>query len=181
MENSTKGYAMVGFAVLVIALGSIGYTFEGEVDDIPTPNIDGFVFFGDEALPSNALALLVSAETTMTWDRDDIFIVIADEEKKDQCDGLRANGGGFLFSDSSSQTCQYGDDGYEAKSFDSGEGLTWDVASGEHFAGIGTKSGALPAGSDLSIDYSVKLSASIPTYLFSVLLGLGGAAMTRME
>ena len=181
VETSTKGYLMVGFAVLVMTLGTIGYTFEGEVDDVPTPNIEGFVFFGDQALPGNAAALFIQAETTITWDRDDIFVVLADEEKKQQCDGVRTNGGGYILSDSNRQACQYGDSGYEEKASDSSQGLTWKVTSGEYYAGIGTKSGTLPAGSELSIDYSVDLSASIPTYLFSFLIGIGGAAMSRMD
>jgi hypothetical protein len=36
-------------------------------------------------------------------------------------------------------------------------------------------------GTELNIDYEVKLSASFPTYLFSFLLGLGGFGLSRME
>ena len=161
--------------------GSIGYTLEGEVEDIPTPNIDGFVFFSDEALPGNPVGLLVSADTTITWDRDDIFLVIADESKKNQCDGIRASQGGFLQTESGSQTCQYGDTGYEATATDGTSGAEWHVTSGTFYAGIGTQSGALPAGTEVNIDYQVKLTASFPTYLFSFLIGIGGLGLSRMN
>ena len=149
-QRKAVGYVMACFALFIIVFGTIGYTIEGQVEDVPTPNIEGYVFFSDEALPQNPVGLFVSADTSITWDRDDIFLVIANESKKDQCDGIRANGGAFL-------------------------------QSGEYYAGIGTKLGTLPAGTELNIDYEVKLSASFPTYLFSLLLGIGGLALTRME
>ena len=117
------GYALSGLAVLLIAGGTIGYTVEGQIDDVPTPNIEGYVFFSDEALPGNPASLFISADTTVKWDRDDIFMVIADEDKKSQCDGIRASGGAFLQSTSDSQTCQYGDSGYEATAIDGGDGF----------------------------------------------------------
>ena len=86
---------MAGFALFIIVFGTIGYTIEGQVEEIPTPSVEGFVFFSDEALPSNPVGLFVSADTSITWDRDDIFLVIADQAKKDQCDGIRANGGAY--------------------------------------------------------------------------------------
>tara|TARA_B110000305_G_scaffold150119_1_gene166590 strand:+ start:3016 stop:3570 length:555 start_codon:yes stop_codon:yes gene_type:complete len=180
-QRKAVGYVMACFALFIIVFGTIGYTIEGQVEDVPTPNIEGYVFFSDEALPQNPVGLFVSADTSITWDRDDIFLVIANESKKDQCDGIRANGGAFLQSGSGSQTCQYGDSGYETTSTDGSTGAQWHVISGEYYAGIGTKLGTLPAGTELNIDYEVKLSASFPTYLFSLLLGIGGLALTRME
>ncbi|MBT3477271.1 MAG: hypothetical protein HN458_04970 [Euryarchaeota archaeon] len=175
------GYVLSGLAVLLIAGGTVGYTVEGQIDDVPTPNIEGYVFFSDEALPGNPASLFITADTTVKWDRDDIFMVIADDKKKSQCDGIRANGGAFLQSTSDSQTCQYGDTGYEATATDGDDGLEWRVSGGEFYAGIGTKSGTLPAGTDLSIDYEVKLSAGAATYLFSFLTGIGGIGLSRMK
>lgn len=179
-QSKTIGYGLTGFAVLIIVLGTVGYTIEGEVEDIPTLNIDGFVFFSDEVLPSNPAGLFISADASITWDRDDIFLVIADQAKKDQCDGIRANGGAYLDSLSGSQVCQYGDTGYETTSNDGSIGAQWRVTSGDHYAGIGAYQ-ALPAGTELNVDYEVKLSASFPTYLFSFLIGIGGLALSRME
>jgi len=172
---------MAVFAVLVMVLGTVGYTVEGEVENIPTPNVEGFVFFSDEALPGNPVALFVSADTTITWDRDDIFVVIADESKKNQCDGIIANQGAFLQSESGSQTCQYGDTGYEATATDGTNGVQWHVTSGTFYAGIGTQSGELPAGAEVNIDYEVELSASFPSYLFGFLIGIGGLGLSRMS
>ena len=172
---------MTVFALLVMVIGTIGYSVEGEVEDIPTPNIESFVFFSDEALPGNPVGLFVSADTTITWDRDDIFLVIADEAKKNQCDGIRANQGGFLQTESGSQTCQYGDTGYEATAIDGTSGAQWHVTSGTFYAGIGTQLGELPAGSEVNIEYEVKLSASFPTYLFSFLICIGGLGLSRMN
>lgn len=175
------GYALSVLAFLLIAGGTIGYTVEGQIDDVPTPNIEGFVFFSDEALPANPAAVFITADTTVKWDRDDIFMVIADESKKSQCDGIRASGGGFLQSTSDSQTCKIGDTGYESTATNGNDGLEWRVTEGEFYAGIGTKSGTLPAGTDLSLDYEVKLSAGAATYLFSFLTGIGGLGISRMK
>ena len=61
MAQSKKvGYTMVVFALLVMIIGTIGYSVEGEVEDIPTPNIESFVFFSDEALPGYPVGLFVS-------------------------------------------------------------------------------------------------------------------------
>ena len=182
MTQSKKvGYFITGFALFIMIVGTIGYTVEGEVKDIPTPNIEGFVFFSDDALPSNPIGLFVSADTSLTWDRDDIFFVIADESKKNQCDGILESQGGFLQTESGSQTCQYGDSGYEATSIDGTAGAQWRVTPGTYFAGIGTQEGTFPAGTEVNIDYQVKLSASFPTYLFCFLIGIGGAGLSRME
>ena len=175
------GFCLAGLAVLLIAGGTVGYTIEGEINDVPTPNVEGYVFFSEEALPGNPAPLFIIADTEIQWDRDDIFMVIAGADKKQQCDGIRANGGAFLEATSESQTCQYGDDGYEATAVDGTEGMDWRVTSGEYYAGIGTKSGTLPAGTELSLRYQVDLSAGAATYLFSFLTGVGGLALARMK
>jgi len=182
VQKKMIGFGFAGLAVFIIVFGTVGYTIEGEVEDIPTPNIDGFVFFSDEVLPSNPLQLFISADTSITWDREDIFLVIANQSKKDQCDGIRASGGGFLQSGSNSQICQYGDtNGYEKTFLDGTAGAEWRITSGDYYIGIGTQSEPLPAGTELNIGYEVKLSASFSTYLFSFLLGLGGMALSRMD
>jgi len=181
VQSKIIGYGIASFAVFIMVIGTVGYTIEGQIEEIPTPNIEGFVFFSEEALPSNPAGLFIDADTSITWDREDIFLVIADQSKKDQCDGIRASGGAFLQSISDTQTCQYGDTEFETASSDGSTGAQWHVTSGDYYAGIGTKSGTLPAGSDLNIDYEVKLSASFPTYLFSFLLGIGGFGLSRMD
>ena len=181
VQSKTVGYSIAVFAVFIMVIGTVGYTIEGQVEDIPTVSTTGFVFFSGEALQSNPAGLFVNADTSITWEREDIFLVIADESKRSQCDSIRINGGAYIESISGSQTCQYGDTGYEATSSNGTTGVQWHVSSGEYYAGIGTQSGTLPAGTELNIDYEVKLSASFPTYLFSFLLGLGGFGLSRME
>ena len=181
VQSKTVGYSIAIFAVFIMVIGTVGYTIEGQVEDIPVVSTTGFVFFSEEALPSNPAGLFVSADTSITWEREDIFLVIADESKKSQCDSIQANGGAYIETISDSQTCQYGDTGYEATSSNGTTGAQWHVISGEYYAGIGTVSGTIPAGTELNIDYEVKLSASFPTYLFSFLFGLGGFALSRME
>jgi len=180
-RNRKIGIALSAIAVLIMIFGTIGYTAQGQVEGLPTPNVDGFVFFSDEAIPSNPVPLFVGAKTTITWDRNDVFLVIADEDKKAQCDSIRSNGGALLESISNSQTCQFGDNGYESTGQDGSEGMEWDVVSGEYFAGIGTKSGQLPEGTELNVDYEVQFTAGAATYLFAFLMGIGGIGLSRMK
>ena len=63
-------------------MGPLVTQWKAAVDDVPTPNVQGLVFFADDPLPGNAASLVLNADTTITWDRDDIFLVISDEERK---------------------------------------------------------------------------------------------------
>ena len=76
------GYGLVGVALLLVVLGSIGFTSTGEVNDVPTPNFPERTFFADEPLPENGLTTFISATVTLTWDRDDIYVVIVEEDEK---------------------------------------------------------------------------------------------------
>ena len=49
------GYGLVAAAVVLVLLGTIGLTLDGEVNDVPTPNVPEKTFFGDEALPETVL------------------------------------------------------------------------------------------------------------------------------
>ncbi len=57
-------------AVLVMLLGTIGFTIEDSVDSVPTPNVPNSVFFADEPIQSNPLALIIAANAEITWDRN---------------------------------------------------------------------------------------------------------------
>ena len=79
------GVGLTGLAILFLIAGMIGFTFEGEVEGVPTPNAPNQAFFSDEPLPSNPLVGLLSTELTLTWDRDDVWIGIVDEDEKNRC------------------------------------------------------------------------------------------------
>ena len=85
-KQEKVGYGMVAVAVLLTLGGSIGFVMDGEVNDIPTPNAPERTFFGDEPLPENGLSTFISARLTLTWDRDDIYVVIVDEDEKKTCE-----------------------------------------------------------------------------------------------
>jgi hypothetical protein len=76
------GLALIVVSTLLLLGGTVGYTVEGTVDDVPTPNVQGLVFFSDDALPGNPASLVINADTNIKWDRDDVFLVIADGGKK---------------------------------------------------------------------------------------------------
>ena len=67
----------------------IGYTFTGEIEDVPTPNAPNQAFFSGEPLPENSLSSFVSAELTITWDRNDVWIALVDAEEKKRCEDVR--------------------------------------------------------------------------------------------
>ena len=79
------GYAITAIATLLLIVGTIGITLEPvsrEAPMSPPSFTQGTIFFGPEPLRGNPIPLLLSAEATVNWDRDDIFLVIADEDKK---------------------------------------------------------------------------------------------------
>jgi hypothetical protein len=174
------GFGLIIVSTLMMLGGTMGFTMEGSVDDVPTPNVQGLVFFADDPLAGNAAALVLNADTTITWDRDDIFLVIADGGKKKQCDDI-ANGGSLSGFDTTSKTCTYADEGYVAGGDNGEQGVDWRVESGEFYAGIGTKEGVLPAGTDLSLAYTIDLTLSAAGYMF-LLIGEGaGFLLVRQK
>ena len=63
------GYGLVARSLLLVVLGSIGFTSTGEITDLPTPNVPEKTFFGDEPIPENGFSTFITAELTLTWDR----------------------------------------------------------------------------------------------------------------
>ena len=171
------GYGLVAAAVVLVLLGTIGLTLDGEVNDVPTPNVPEKTFFGDEALPENGLATFISAELTLTWDRDDIYVVIVDEDEKDRCESIPIG----LVNGGSTTACTPYDSDMLAAGTDGDAGFSWTVEPGVHFAGIGTMDEGLPAGTDVNLTYSVHLQASFVAYFLFAVVGVGGLAYTRME
>ena len=60
------GYIVAGVVDCVIVVGTVGYTREGEVEDSPPLNVEGYVYVAEDALPHNPVGLLVSADTSIT-------------------------------------------------------------------------------------------------------------------
>ncbi|MED5308667.1 MAG: hypothetical protein VYA95_04900, partial [Candidatus Thermoplasmatota archaeon] len=85
-KNKKIGYGLCSIAVFLILIGTIGVSFQDEVNDIPTPNTPRVVYFSDEPMPDNPVSFLFTAKASISWDRSDIYLVIADGEKKEQCD-----------------------------------------------------------------------------------------------
>ena len=113
----------------------------------------------------------------MTWDRNDIYVVIVDEDEKDRCESIPIG----LVNGGSTTACTPYDSDMLAAGTDGDAGFSWTVEPGVHFAGIGTMDDGLPAGTDVNLTYSVHLQASFVAYFLFALVGVGGLAYTRME
>ena len=179
MRNQQNiGYGLVVASVLLLLLGSIGFTTTGEVNDVPTPNAPERTFFADDPLPENGLTTFISATVTLTWDRDDIYVVIAHEDEKKRCESEPIG----IFNQGTTTACGPYDADVLAGGTDGEVGLTWDVEPGVHYAGIGTVSQQNPpAGFEVNMSYSVHLQAGFVAYFLFALLGVAGLAYTRVE
>ena len=177
-KQEKVGYGLVVVAVLLMLAGAVGITLEGSITDITTPNLPERTFFADEALPEQSLAVFVSATLTLTWDREDIYVVIADEDEKNTCESQPPG----LFNQGSSTTCGPFDTDLVASGSDGTNGLRWEVQEGTYFAGIGTlDQDGLPDGTQVDLAYAVDLSAGFALYFVFALIGVAGLAYTRVE
>ena len=165
------GYALVGLCVLLTVVGSVGLTFTGDVEGIPTPNVPDRTFYADEPLPENGLSTFISARLTLTWDRDDIYAVIVHEDEKKRCESVPTG----LLNTGSTTACGVYDADVLVSGDDGETGITWDVESGTHFAGIGTVSEAPPAGTEVNMAYEVNLRAGFASYFLFALIGIAGS------
>ena len=171
------GYALVALSLVLVVLGSIGFTTTGEVNDLPTPNVPEKTFFGDEPIPENGFSTFITAKLTLTWDRNDIYVVIVDDDEKKTCESQPPG----LFNEGSTTSCTPYDADVLAAGNNGEEGLSWEVQPGVHYAGIGTVDDALPEGTEVNMDYSVHLQAGFATYFLFALVGVGGFAYSRVE
>jgi len=172
------GYSMVGVAVLLVLVGTVGFTVEGEITDITTPTFPERTFFADDPLPEQSLAVFVSATLTLKWDRDDVYVVIADEDEKNTCESQPPG----LFNQGGSNSCGPFDTDVVASGNNGQDGLVWEVEKGTYFAGIGTlNQDGLPEGTTVDLTYSLDLKAGFATYFVFALIGIGGLAYSRVE
>ena len=174
-RNAKIGTGLIALSVIVCLLGTIGFTTEESVEGVPTPNVPNSVFFADEPIQSNPLALFVTANAEVTWDRNDVFLVVADADKKAQCDGLT-----LIEQMGNNELCTSGDNEFEAVGDDNQAGVSWNVKSGEYFVGIGTMT-EVPDDFELNIDYTVDISLSATGYFVGFIFIIIGYGLTRYE
>ena len=176
VNRRAVGFGAVALALLLSAGGWIGFTLTGEVEDVPTPNVPARSFFADEPLPEQVLSPFLSAELTLTWDRNDVYAVVVDENEKNTCDATPS----ALIQNTGNTACGPYDEDVVAISDDGVSGLVWVVEPGVHYVGIGTSPDrTLPQGAEVNIDYSVHLQAGFAAYFVFAIIGAVGFAYGR--
>ncbi len=174
--NNKLGVGLMVSALLLVILGNVGFTINDSVDSIPTPNVPNSVFFADEPMQSNPLEIFISANAEITWDRNDVFLVIGDADKKSQCDGLT-----FIeMVNQNSEVCTSRDNEFAAIGDDNQSGLSWQAKSDEYFVGVGTLSEA-PEDFELNVDYEVKMTLSAVGYLVMLLMFVSGFVLNKYK
>ncbi len=176
-KQEKVGYGLVALSLVLVVAGSVGFTTTGEINDLPTPNAPGKTFFGDEPIPENGFSTFITAELTLTWDRNDIYVVIVDEDEKSRCESPPPG----LFNEGTTTACTPYDADVLAAGNNGDEGLVWDVQPGVHYAGIGSVEDRLPAGTQVNMVYAVHLQAGFVSYFLFALVGIGGLAYSRVE
>jgi|TARA_B110000263_G_C15284346_1_gene499963 hypothetical protein len=179
MESAQKiGYGLVTLSVILMIIGSVGYTVEGDVEEVPTPNVPDVVFFADDPLPSNPAGLFFNADAHITWDRDDIFLVISDAATKKECGNTPAGLGGF----GSGTSCNSGNINSVAGGANDNnvDGVIWDVESGKYYVGIGSKD-QVAQGVEINVHYKVEVQFSFVSYLVCTLIAATGLAYAKFS
>ena len=176
-RNKKIGYGICSIAVFVILIGTIGVSFQDEVNDIPTPNTPRVVYFSDEPMPDNPVSFLFTAKASISWDRSDIYLVIADGEKKEQCDNISP----IELISPSSVECKVEDSEYEEVGIDNSTGIDWTVENGDYYVGIGTLSNEIPEDLELNVEYDVRLTLSITGYFTFILIAVCGYVLIKYD
>ena len=179
MESAQKiGYGLITLSLILMIIGSVGYTVEGDVEEVPTPNVPDFVFFADDPLPSNPAGLFFNADAHITWDRDDIFLVISDAATKSECDntppGLGGFGGGTSCNSANINSVAGGANDNNV------DGVIWDVESGKYYVGIGSKD-QVAQGVEINVHYKVEVQFSFVSYLVCTLIAATGLAYAKFS
>lgn len=170
------GYGAIVVSILLVILGYNGMTFEGEIQDIPTPNAPNRSYFADEPLPEKGFGPFLAVTLDLVWDRDDVYAVIVDQDEKNTCESTPP--GLQDFGDAAK--CGPYDSDVIAGSTDGSSGLTWQVEPGTYHVGIGTFE-PVPDGFEVNMQYAVHLQAGFALYFVFILVGIFGLAYTRVE
>jgi hypothetical protein len=103
-------------------------------------------------------------------------LVVADDVKKDQCDGLN-----FIErSNPNTELCTRNDNDFVAIGDDNESGFTWSVESGEYYVGIGSLN-EISGDFELNVDYEVKLTLSTAGYFVMLLMFFSGFVLNRYQ
>ena len=174
------GYAIIAIATLLLIVGTIGISPEAvsrETPGSPPSFTQGTVFFGPEPLRGNPVPFLLSPEATVTWDRSDITLVIANKDKKEECDNIPP----LQRILSTSQTCKVGDSEYEVVSQNGTTELTWTAKNGEYYVGIGTSGENNQNGDGVNLNISIELYLSASGYVLTLLFGAFGGRLVKND
>lgn len=174
------GYAITVFAALVLVAGTAGFSLEPasrEAPASPPSFTQGTVFFGPEPLRGNPVPFLLSAQATVTWDRSDLFLVIADKDKKEECDSIPP----IERMLSTSETCKAGDTEYEVVGENGTVGLSWTAERGEYYVGVGTVGESNPAGEGFQLTAVIDLHLSAGGYVVFLLIGAFGVRLIKND
>lgn len=172
------GYTITTLMCIILIIGTIGISPERPTRNIPNtpPSVtNGTVFFAPVAVPDNPFSSLLSTDLSLTWDRNDVFLVIADGDKKDQCNSLSL----LEKIQSTSTICKAEDDGYETIGLNNSTGIEWTINDGDYFFGIGTLGESDTDRSGLRLFISVEMKLSITGYMLFFSLGAIGLAIIK--
>ncbi len=78
------GYLITALICMILIAGSIGVSPDRpsrNIPQTPPPLTNGTVFFAPLAVPDLPLSPLLSTKMSLTWDRSDIFLVVADGDR----------------------------------------------------------------------------------------------------
>lgn len=167
------GYLITALICMILIAGSIGFSPDRpsrNIPQTPPPLTNGTVFFAPIAVPDLPLSPLLSTEMSLTWDRSDIFLVIADGDKREECNSLSL----LEKVQSTSATCKAEDEEYEVVGLDNSTGLEWTISDGTYYFGIGTLGEGLENRSGLNMDISIEIRLSLVGYLMLLPLGAYG-------
>ncbi|RJV02660.1 MAG: hypothetical protein DWC11_00825 [Candidatus Poseidoniales archaeon] len=152
-------------ALLLAGLGRMGYSTEGTFDDIPAPPSDDRIVFASDPLPEHPAPALFRVQTTVTWDRDDVWVAVVDQAEWERCQDAPASSFFGICTSNDLNAEVLGGPG-------TGEdGLVWNVTEGVHWAGYGSIGTPTGATLDLAWEADVQL-AGAPTALL-MLIGVG--------
>jgi hypothetical protein len=174
-KKQFAGSILVSLSILCCIFGYIGWSTGGEVSDIQTPTIRDYSFFSNEPIPSELSNMLITSQLKLTWDSEEIYVVIVDEDEKNSCPVEAA----FMEGATPGGSCSSTDQDILAggAAFGPDKGITWVVEQGPHYVGLGSRVDTLSSNADVTIGYEVHIRASFALYFIIFLVGIGGVVM----